>query len=180
MSDPRYYSISIIENYSNKSLHEIALVVTESVFYIKPDEFILCQTRNLTLGTEFLYTEEPITWREAEKELAPAFRDFPDTCFCVFVRDGEDGSQYRILFFNGKSITQYPEIRYEDFRPNDFEYQASEKTPLGSAEKEVNECITKIVEMVESGMIAQPDPVAMDFIKKSLFGDIISENAQDA
>jgi hypothetical protein len=130
MADPRRYSISILENFSDKSLHEIALVVTESVFYIKPDEFILGQTKELTLGTEFLYTEEPITWREAEKELAPAFRDFPDACFCVFVSDGEDGGQYRTLFFNGKAVTQYPEIRYPEFRLNEFEYETSSKKSL--------------------------------------------------
>jgi hypothetical protein len=110
MADPRHYSISILENFSDKSLHEIALVVTESV--------------------EFLYTEEPITWREAEKELAPAFRDFPDACFCVFVSDGEDGGQYRTLFFNGKAVTQYPEIRYPEFRLNEFEYETSSKKSL--------------------------------------------------
>jgi hypothetical protein len=130
MSDPRHYSISILENYSDKSLHEIAIVVTESVFYIKPDTFTLGQTKNLALGTEFLYAEEPITWHEAEKELAPAFRDFPDTCFCLFASDSVNSGQYRMLFFNGKYVKQYPEIRYEDFRPNDFEYQTSRKKSL--------------------------------------------------
>jgi hypothetical protein len=48
------------------------------------------------------------------------------------------------LFFNGKAVTQYPEIRYEEFRPNDFEYEVSNKIPLGV------------------------DPVEIDFIKKSL------------
>ena len=197
MSDPRRYSISILENYSEKSLHEIALVVTESVFYIKPDEFILGQTKNLALGTEFLYTEEPVTWCEAEKELAPAFRDFPDTCFCLFTSDGENGGQYRTLFFNGKSVKQYPEIRYPDFHINDFEYQSSDKTPLEKiavtvekVEKAASEHLSKVIDALSKNAfgyasdaekeVNEPDPVQLDFIKKSLFCDIILENAQDA
>jgi hypothetical protein len=176
MSDLRRYSISILENYSNKSLHEIALVVTESVFCIKPDEFILEQTKNLALGTEFLYTEELITWREAEKELAPAFKDFPDTCFCVFVSDGEDGGQYRTLFFNGKAVTQYPEIRYPDFHLNDFEYQSSDKTPLGSAEKIAEELISKTCNKIAASMTEEHDPELLGLIRQNLFGDITMIN----
>lgn len=179
MSDPRRYSISILENYSDKSLHEIALVVTESVFYVKPDEFILGQTKNLALNTEFLYTEEPLTWREAEKELAPAFRDFPDTCFCVSVSDGEEGGQYRVLFFNGKYVKQYPEIRYEDFRPNDFEYETSDKTPLESEESNVEKVISHACNKIAASMTEEHDPELLGLIRQNLFGDIILESRQD-
>jgi hypothetical protein len=176
----------MLENYSeDKSLHEIAIIITESVFYIKPDEFILGQTKNLTLGTEFLYTEEPSTWREAEKELAPAFRDFPDTCFCLAVSDGEAGGQYRVLFFNGKWVKQYPEIRYPEFHLNDFEYQASEKIPLESDYDKVAAIIKDVAEKKRSveGAVGEaralldlppltPDPVEIGFIKKKYyFGD---------
>jgi hypothetical protein len=180
MADPRRYNISILENYSDKSLHEIAIVVTESIFYIKPDEFILGQTKNLALGTEFLYTEEPITWREAEKDVVPAFRDFPDVCFCLSVSGGEDGGQYRTLFFNGKSVTQYPEIRYEEFRPNDFEYQASGKAPLESAKNKAEEVISHACNKIAASMTEEHDPELLGLIRQNLFGDIILENRQDA
>ena len=172
MSDPRRYSISILENYSDKSLYEIAIVVTESIFYIKPDEFILGQTKNLALGTEFLYTEEPITWREAEKDVVPAFRDFPDTCFCLSVSNGEDGGQYRSLFFNGKAVTQYPEIRYPEFHLNEFEYETSEKAPLESAEKEVT-----TFQGLEEAYNQKPEeaPTLVSFLN-SLVADEVTRN----
>lgn len=98
-----------------------------------PDDFVLQNCKKLILGVEFLHTpKEPFSWDGMISDLEIAFRDFPDTCFCLSVRDGEDGGQYRVLFFNGKYIKQYPEIRYEEFRPNDFEYQTSDKVSLES------------------------------------------------
>jgi hypothetical protein len=153
MADPRHYSISILENFSDKPLQEIALAVAKKIEKdISEDDFTLWdEAEDLELGANFLTTEEAYTWYFVADDLLPIFKDFPDTCFCLSVSDGECGGQYRALFFNGKYVKQYPEIRYEEFRPNDFEYQASEKTPLGSAEKNVEE----------------PDPVEIDFIKKS-------------
>lgn len=132
MSDPRHYSISIIEDYSDKPLQEIALAVAKKIEKdISEDDFTLWdEAERLGLGTNFLTTEEEFTWRSVAEDLAPIFSQFPDTCFCLSVGDGEDGGQYRVLFFNGKYVKQYPEIRYEEFRPNDFEYQASKKKSL--------------------------------------------------
>jgi hypothetical protein len=145
MADPRRYSISILENYSDSPLQEIALIITKKIEKeISADDFTLEDVEDLELGTNFLTTEEPYTWQNVVKDLSPAFTDFPDTCFCLSISEGECGGQYRVLFFNGKAVTQYPEIRYEEFRPNDFEYEVSNKIPLGV------------------------DPVEIDFIKKSL------------
>jgi hypothetical protein len=145
MSDPRRYSISILENFSDIPLQEIALIITKKIEKeISADDFTLEDVEDLELGTNFLTTEEPYTWQNVVKDLSPAFTDFPDTCFCLSISEGECGGQYRVLFFNGKAVTQYPEIRYEEFRPNDFEYEVSNKIPLGV------------------------DPVEIDFIKKSL------------
>ena len=198
MPDPRRYSISILENYSDKSLHEIALIITQSVSYIGADDFILHNAKKLELSTEFLYTEYPFTWHSVKEDLAPAFCDFPDTCFCLSVSAGDDGKggEYRVLFFNNKAVTQYPEVRYEDFRPNDFEYQASGKIPLKvdesmegktieelcdeAIERGINERISKMCSMIESGSIDEPDPVVIDLIKQNLFGNIIAESSQDA
>lgn len=186
MSDPRRYSISILENYSEKSLHEIALVVTQKVLAVQPEIFVLQNTENLDLGVEFLHTPEASFGWMYINDLFPIFNNFRDTCFCLAISDSECGGEHRALFFNGKSVKQPPEIRYPDFHINDFEYQASSKKELppivaklkpvevrqpipikslgesmfgyaSDAEKEVNE----------------PDPVELDFIKKSLFGDII-------
>jgi hypothetical protein len=177
MSDPRRYGISILENYSDKSLYEIALIATQSV----PEDFLLQNTTQLALGVEFLFTEEAFTWRSIEQDLAPAFREFPDTCFCVSVTDGEEsGTDYRILFFNGKTVTQYPEIRYPDFRLNDFEYEASEKTALGSVEKNVEELISKTCNKIAASMIGEHDPELLGLLRQDLFGDIILESRQDA
>jgi hypothetical protein len=132
MVDPRHYSISILENFSDKPLQEIALAVTKKIEKeISEDDFTLWdEAEDLELGKNFLTTEEAYTWYFVAEDLAPVFVDFPDTCFCLSVSDGEDGGQYRVLFFNGKTVTQYPEIRYEEFRPNDFEYQTSRKKSL--------------------------------------------------
>lgn len=128
MSDPRRYSISILENFSDKPIYEIALQVAELVVY-KQEDFALQNTHQLSIGIDFLHTpEDPFTWGEATYDLQPVFDRFPDTCFCLSVSDGEESdSSYRVLFFNYKNVTQYPEIRYPDFRINDFEYEASEK-----------------------------------------------------
>ena len=133
MSDPRRYSISILENFSDIPLQEIALIITKKIEKeISADDFTLEDVEDLELGTNFLTTEEPYTWQNVVKDLSPAFTDFPDTCFCLSISEGECGGQYRVLFFNGKAVTQYPEIRYEEFRPNDFEYQTSDKVSLES------------------------------------------------
>ncbi|MCA2594023.1 MAG: hypothetical protein IM526_02530 [Microcystis sp. M38BS1] len=198
MSDPRRYSISILEDYSEKPLQEIALAVTKKIEKeISADDFTLEDIEDLELGTNFLTTEEPYTWRNVVEDLAPAFTAFPDTCFCLSVSDGEDGGQYRTLFFNGKAVTQYPEIRYPDFHINDFEYQSSDKTPLEKiavtvekVEKAASEHLSKVIDALSKNAfgyasdaekeVNEPDPVQLDFIKKSLFCDIILENAQDA
>ena len=132
MSDPRHYSISILENFSDKPLQEIALVVAKKIEKeISEDNFTLWDDAvNLEVGTNFLTTEQSYTWYFAADELLPILKDFPDTCFCLSVSDGECGGQHRVLFFNGKWVKQYPEILYEEFRPNDFEYQASKKKSL--------------------------------------------------
>ena len=144
MSDPRHYSISIIENYSDKSLPEIALAVLKKIeSEVSSDDFTLEDVEDLTLGVNFLTTEDPYTWRNIIEDLAPVFVDFPDTCFCLSVSDGEDGGQYRILFFNGKAVEQYPEIIYEEFRPNDFEYQTSKKEPLPTIKGKLLPAVTR-------------------------------------
>lgn len=131
MADPRHYSISIIENYSDKPLQEIALAVAKKIEKdISEDDFTLEDVEDLELETNFLTTEEAYTWYFVADDLAPMFADFPDTCFCLSVSDGEGGGQYRVLFFNGKYVTQYPEIRYPEFRLNDFEYETSGKKSL--------------------------------------------------
>ena len=179
MADPRRYSISILENYSDIPLQKIALAVTKKIEKeISADDFTLEDVEELELGANFLTTEDPYTWRNVVEDLAPAFIDFPDTCFCLFVSDGEDGGQYRVLFFNGKAVAQYPEIRYEEFRPNDFEYQTSKKEPLPIIQGKLLPTVTRPPLFLEEA--TEPDPVALDFIKKSLFGDIILENRQDA
>lgn len=195
MADPRHYSISILEDYSDKPLQEIALAIAKKIEKdISEDDFTLWDAaEGLKLGTNFLTTEEAYTWYFVADDLVPVFSDFPDTCFCLSVSDGEDGGQYRVLFFNGKYVKQYPEIRYEEFRPNDFEYQASEKTSLESDYDKVAAILKDVAEKKRSvkgatsevrQLLELPpltaDPVELDFIKKSLFGDIILENAQDA
>jgi len=182
MADPRHYSISILENFSDKPLQEIALVVAKKIEKeISEDDFTLWdEVEDLELGTNFLTTKEAYTWHSVADDLAPMFTDFPDTCFCLSVSDGEDGGQYRILFFNGKAVTQYPEIRYEDFRPNDFDYQASAKTPLESAENNVEELISKTCNKIAASMTEEHDPELLGLIRQNLFGDIILENSQDA
>ncbi|QIW88531.1 hypothetical protein [Pseudanabaena phage PA-SR01] len=100
MADPRHYSISIIENYSDKPLQEIALAVAKKIEKdISEDDFTLEDVEELELGTNFLTTEEAYTWYFVADDLAPMFADFPDTCFCLSVSDGEGGGQYRVLFF---------------------------------------------------------------------------------
>ena len=212
MSDPRHYSISILENYSDKSIHEIALIITQSISYIGSDDFILHGTKELELGTEFLYTEYPFTWHSVKEDLAPAFRDFPDTCFCLSVSAGDDGEggEYRVLFFNNKAVTQYPEVRYEDFRPNDFEYEASGKTPLKvdesmkgktfeefcdkAKERGINECIAKAREVIRDypknevterltsiiDELRRPYTTLAQKDKEFIRHILISESAQDA
>jgi hypothetical protein len=182
MADPRHYSISIIENYSDKSLQEIALAVTKKIEKdVSEDDFTLWDAaEGLELGTNFLTTEEAYTWYFAADDLLPTFTDFPDVCFCLSVGDGEGGGQYRVLFFNGKYVKQYPEIRYEEFRPNDFEYQASDKTPLKKAEKEVEEVISHVCNKIAASMTEEHDPELLGLIRQNLFGDIILENRQDA
>jgi hypothetical protein len=178
MADPRRYSISILENYSDIPLQKIALAVTKKIEKeISSDDFTLEDVEDLELGSNFLTTEDPYTWWNVIEDLAPAFTDFPDVCFCLSVSDGEDGGQYRVLFFNGKYVKQYPEIRYEEFRPNDFEYEASKKEPLPIIQGKLLPTVTRPPLFLEEA--TEPDPVALDFIKKSLFGDIILENRQD-
>jgi hypothetical protein len=167
-------SVSILENYSDKSLAEIALCVAAKIVKTAP-EILLKNCNNLSLGVNFLDIPEPYdstTWDDMEI----AFQDFPDTCFCVSV--SEEDTQYRVLFFNGKAVTQYPEIRYEEFRPNDFEYQTSKKEPLPIIQGKLLPTVTRPPLFLEEA--TEPDPVALDFIRKSLFGDIIMENRQDA
>jgi hypothetical protein len=174
MSDPRRYSISILEDYSEKPLQEIALAVTKKIEKeISADDFTLEDIEDLELGTNFLTTEEPYTWRNVVEDLAPAFTAFPDTCFCLSVSDGEYGGQYRTLFFNGKAVTQYPEIRYEEFHPNDFEYQASEKTAL--------EKIAIAVEKIENAASKHLNKMR-ESLGESMFGyasDVEKEVADD-
>lgn len=122
MSDARRYAISIIENFSSKRLPEIALIIVESITHIRPEEFILKNTKTLDFGVEFLQTEDPFTWYSIAEDLAPAFRDFPDVCFCVSTTSVENMGDYRILFFNGKHSIQYPELRYPEFLYTDFDY----------------------------------------------------------
>jgi hypothetical protein len=164
MADPRHYSISILENFSDKPLQEIVLAVARKIEKeISEDDFTLWdEAQGLELGTNFLTTEEAYTWYSVAEDLALVFADFPDTCFCLSVSDGEAGGQYRILFFNGKWVKQYPEIHYEDFRPNDFEYQVSAKKSF------LDERITKIAEMIESGVTSPFDQAVDALVKKSL------------
>lgn len=135
MGDPRRYSISILENFSDKSLQEIALTVARKIEKeISEDDFTLWdETEELELDENFLTTEEAYTWYFVEDDLLPVFTDFPDTCFCLSVSNGEcGGGQYRVLFFNRKYVKQYPEICYPEFRLNDFEYETSDKKPLAN------------------------------------------------
>lgn len=193
MSNPRRYSISILENYSDKSLHEIAIVIAQKVLTVQPENFVLQNTEDLDLGVEFLHTpDDPFSWMYIN-DLLPIFNNFRDTCFCLSVSDGECGGEHRSLFFNGKAIKQYPEIRYPEFHINDFEYQASDKTPLESDYGKLAAILKDVSEKKRSiegaagevrALLDLPpltaDPVELDFIKKSFFGNIISENAQDA
>ena len=180
MSDPRRYSISILENYSDIPLQKIALAVAEKIEKeISRDDFTLEDVEDLELGTNFLTTEDPYTWYRVVEDLTPAFIDFPDVCFCLFVSDGEDGGQYRSLFFNGKAVTQYPEIRYPEFRPNDFEYEASDKAPLESTENNVEKVISYACNKIAASMTEEHDPELLGLIRQNLFGDIILESRQD-
>lgn len=182
MADPRHYSISIIENYSDKPLQEIALAVAKKIEKdISEDDFTLWDAaEELELGTNFLTTEEAYTWHFVADDLAPIFANFPDTCFCLSVSGGEDGGQYRVLFFNGKYIKQHPEIRYPEFSLNEFEYEASNKVPLDSAESKVKKVISHVCNKIAESMTEEHDPELLELIKKNLFGDIILENSQDA
>jgi hypothetical protein len=179
MADPRRYSISILENYSDIPLQKIALAVTKKIEKeISSDDFTLEDVEDLELGTNFLTTKNPYTWHYVATDLAPVFADFPDTCFCLSVVSSENGGQYRVLFFNDKAVLQYPEIRYPEFRLNDFEYETSKKEPLPIIQGKLLPTVTRPPLFLEEA--TEPDPVALDFIKKSLFGDIILENRQDA
>ena len=194
-------SISILENYTDKSIHQIALLTVEMLQNSLHFQglFEIVDASELEIGSVFLRTTEAISYPEAFcKDFLDFFTNFPDVCFCLSVLDDCDdtASEYRVLFFNNKAVTQYPEVRYEDFRPNDFEYETSDKILLKTdksmggktieelyekaKKRGMNERIAKLLGMIESGATAEPDPVVMDFIKKSLFGNIIAESAQDA
>ena len=194
-------SISILENYTDKSIHQIALLTVELLQNSLNFQglFEIVDVAELEVGSVFLRTTDPIAFPESFREdFLNFFTNFPDVCFCLFVLDDCDdtASEYRVLFFNNKAVTQYPEIRYEDFRPNDFEYESSDKILLKTdksmggktieelyekaKKRGMNERIAKLVGMIECGSTAEPDPVVINFIKKSLFGNIIAESAQDA
>lgn len=136
MSDPRRYSISILENFSDKTFHEIALSIAEMIIDIQ-DEFKLQNTKRLGLGIDFLHTpDDPFTWYGVAEDLCPIFSEFPDVCFCVNVDATEgDNKSYRIVFFNHQHLKQYPETIYPMFHPDHFERDANENI------KTIRECL---------------------------------------
>jgi hypothetical protein len=187
MADPRHYSISILENFSDKSLHEIAIVVAELAIR-KQEAFVLQETQLLdVVGIEFLHTPDDVfTWYEAKDDLQPVFDQFPDVVFCLSVSDGEAGGQYRVLFFNGKNIEQYPEIRYPEFHLNDFDYQTSKKEPLPIIQGKLLPTVTRPPHFLEASEVivvsmgGSNDTELKELIKTNLFGNIITGYAQDA
>lgn len=128
-------SISILENYTDTFNHQIALVLVETLQNSINFNgiFEVIDASELEIGSPFLrtteYTNFPKSFRD---DFLNIFTNFPDVCFCLFFIDEDDetASDYRVLFFNGKAVTQYPEIRYPEFHVNDFEYEASNKVVL--------------------------------------------------
>ena len=198
------FSISILENYTDKSIHQIALLIVEALQNSLNfrDLFELTDAAELEIGSVFLQSVEAVESPEYfPEDFLGVFINFPDVCFCLSVLDDCDdtASDYRLLFFNGKSITQCPEIRYPEFHVNDFEYEASEKITLEPVptEKEVpermagktaeelydeaKERIDMICNMIRQGVIPlSKDSAILNLIRKNLYGDIIAENSQDA
>jgi len=178
------FSISILENYTDKSIHQIALLIVEALQNSLNfrDLFELTDAAELEIGSVFLQSVEAVESPEYfPEDFLGVFINFPDVCFCLSVLDDCDdtASDYRLLFFNGKSITQCPEIRYPEFHVNDFEYEASEKTLLKRNET-VEELITKTCKKIATSITLEPDLELEALIKQNLFGNIIAENSQDA
>ena len=179
-----YCSISILENYTDTSNHQIALVLVETLQNSINFNgiFEVIDASELEIGSPFLrtteYTNFPKSFRD---DFLNIFTNFPDVCFCLFFidEDNDTASDYRVLFFNGKAVTQYPEIRYPEFHVNDFEYEASEKTLLKRNET-VEELITKTCKKIATSITLEPDLELEALIKQNLFGNIIAENSQDA
>lgn len=203
------FSISILENYTDKPIHQVALLIAEVLQNSLNFRglFELTDTSELEIGSVFLQSVEAVESPEYfPKDFLGVFINFPDVCFCLSVLDDCDNtaSDYRVLFFNGKLITQYPEIRYPEFHVNDFEYEASEKITLEpvptekelpermasktaeelydeAKERGINERIATICNMMRQGVIPLgTDSAILDLIRKNLYGNIIAENSQDA
>jgi hypothetical protein len=137
MANPNYYSVSILENNSNDSLQKLFLILL-AAFNNTGYNFV-SDGEPYTLDSELLSNEEPFDWYDIESDLQSLSAIIPDVCFCVTVKPAEVNygwGESRILFYNGKSVQQEPEIIYPRFSLNDFEYETSDKQPLATKESQ--------------------------------------------
>ena len=133
MASPKYYHLEVLENNSRDSLAKLVLIFLAACNGSGADFDDERDYDDGELVSFKLKNEEPFDWLELQAEMLYVSKLIPDVCFCVTEFPTEDVAyvtQCRHIFYNGKCVTQEPEIIYPHFSINNFEYETSDKIAL--------------------------------------------------